>query len=169
MRGEGAGAVVLTTGTFLNGLMHVGDRQQSGGRAGDRAAVGLTAALWAGTLQAGAATSKAIIEDPLGDANFVNDQGTGDGSFGDFNQAGVLGGKRLTVLPVWELLFEKIPDGAVPIATALSMFLRAAGIIEPAHALAVFSPHTHRIATRCGFGEVWLYERAGEDWVPASP
>jgi tRNA uridine 5-carboxymethylaminomethyl modification enzyme len=40
-----ARAVVLTTGTFLNGLMHIGDRQQSGGRAGDRAAVGLTAAL----------------------------------------------------------------------------------------------------------------------------
>jgi tRNA uridine 5-carboxymethylaminomethyl modification enzyme len=40
-----ARAVVLTTGTFLNGLMHVGARQQSGGRAGDRAAVGLTAAL----------------------------------------------------------------------------------------------------------------------------
>jgi len=39
------GAVILTTGTFLNGLIHVGDRQQSGGRAGDRAAVGLTAAL----------------------------------------------------------------------------------------------------------------------------
>jgi tRNA uridine 5-carboxymethylaminomethyl modification enzyme len=38
-------AVILTTGTFLNGLMHVGARQQSGGRAGDRAAVGLTAAL----------------------------------------------------------------------------------------------------------------------------
>ena len=38
-------AVVLTTGTFLNGLIHVGQRQQSGGRAGDRAAVGLTAAL----------------------------------------------------------------------------------------------------------------------------
>ncbi len=40
-----APAVVLTTGTFLNGLLHVGDRQMSGGRAGDRAAVGLTAAL----------------------------------------------------------------------------------------------------------------------------
>jgi D-alanine-D-alanine ligase len=25
---------------------------------------------------------------------------------------------RLTVLPVWELLFENIPEGAVPIATA---------------------------------------------------
>jgi D-alanine-D-alanine ligase len=31
---------------------------------------------------------------------------------------GVLGGTRLTVLPVWELTFEKIPEGAVPIATA---------------------------------------------------
>lgn len=33
------------------------------------------------------AGSKPQIEDVLGDANFVNDQGTGDGSFGDFNQA----------------------------------------------------------------------------------
>src|SRR5688500_18941096 len=30
---------------------------------------------------------KPSIEDPVGDANFINDQGTGDGSFGDFNQA----------------------------------------------------------------------------------
>ena len=44
-----------------------------------------------GVVAAGAAPGAAApapqIEDPLGDANFVNDQGTGDGSFGDFNQA----------------------------------------------------------------------------------
>jgi tRNA uridine 5-carboxymethylaminomethyl modification enzyme len=48
-----AGAVIVTTGTFLNGLLHVGDRQVSGGRAGDRAAVGLTAALQRAGLETG--------------------------------------------------------------------------------------------------------------------
>ena len=38
------------------------------------------------SLQASAA-SKPQIEDPVGDSNFVNDQGTGDGSFGDQTQA----------------------------------------------------------------------------------
>lgn len=35
------------------------------------------------SLPATAAAPSKIIEDPLGDANFVNDQGTGDGSTGD--------------------------------------------------------------------------------------
>ena len=41
----GAATVVLTTGTFLQGRMHVGSKQSTGGRAGDRASQGLSAAL----------------------------------------------------------------------------------------------------------------------------
>src|ERR1043166_5949870 len=37
--------VILTTGTFLKGLMHIGQNQQSGGRAGESAAMGLSASL----------------------------------------------------------------------------------------------------------------------------
>jgi tRNA uridine 5-carboxymethylaminomethyl modification enzyme len=37
--------VVITTGTFLRGLMHVGSNQQPGGRAGDSAAMGLSGSL----------------------------------------------------------------------------------------------------------------------------
>src|SRR5229473_6275464 len=37
--------VVVTTGTFLKGLMHIGQNQQSGGRAGEAAATGLSASL----------------------------------------------------------------------------------------------------------------------------
>ena len=40
-----AQTVVITTGTFLRGLMHVGDAQQKGGRSGEAAATGLSAAL----------------------------------------------------------------------------------------------------------------------------
>ena len=40
-----AKTVVLTNGTFLNGLIHIGEQNFGGGRAGERAAVGLTAAL----------------------------------------------------------------------------------------------------------------------------
>ncbi len=37
--------VVITTGTFLRGLMHIGQNQQSGGRAGESAAIGLSGSL----------------------------------------------------------------------------------------------------------------------------
>jgi tRNA uridine 5-carboxymethylaminomethyl modification enzyme len=40
-----AGAVVLTTGTFLGGVMHIGDRQVPGGRTGEAAASRLAARL----------------------------------------------------------------------------------------------------------------------------
>ena len=39
------GAVILTTGTFLRGLMHTGERQTEGGRVGEAAALNLSGAL----------------------------------------------------------------------------------------------------------------------------
>ena len=40
-----ANAVVLTSGTFLNGIIHIGEAQYGGGRSGERASIGITAAL----------------------------------------------------------------------------------------------------------------------------
>jgi tRNA uridine 5-carboxymethylaminomethyl modification enzyme len=40
-----ARAVILTSGTFMNGVIHIGERRHGGGRAGERASVGLTASL----------------------------------------------------------------------------------------------------------------------------
>src|SRR5258705_7321749 len=37
--------VIVTTGTFLKGLMHIGQNQQSGGRAGESASLGVSASL----------------------------------------------------------------------------------------------------------------------------
>src|SRR6266404_2490367 len=37
--------VIVTTGTFLKGLMHIGENKQSGGRAGEAAAMGLSGSL----------------------------------------------------------------------------------------------------------------------------
>ncbi|MBT8235098.1 MAG: tRNA uridine-5-carboxymethylaminomethyl(34) synthesis enzyme MnmG [Bacteroidia bacterium] len=37
-----ARSVILTNGTFLNGLIHIGNKQFGGGRAGERAATGIT-------------------------------------------------------------------------------------------------------------------------------
>jgi tRNA uridine 5-carboxymethylaminomethyl modification enzyme len=48
LKGKGfvpARAVILTTGTFLQALMHVGDKKEIGGRLGDSAAVGLSKCL----------------------------------------------------------------------------------------------------------------------------
>ncbi len=40
-----AKSVILTNGTFLNGLIHIGDKQFGGGRAGERGSVGITECL----------------------------------------------------------------------------------------------------------------------------
>src|SRR5690625_230497 len=40
-----ARTVVLTTGTFGNGIIHIGDTQFGGGRSGERSSVGISAAL----------------------------------------------------------------------------------------------------------------------------
>ncbi len=44
-RGVAAGAVVLTTGTFLRGLIHIGEERTPAGRAGEAPAVGLSLTL----------------------------------------------------------------------------------------------------------------------------
>ncbi len=38
-------SVVLTSGTFLNGLIHIGESQYGGGRSGEKASIGISAAL----------------------------------------------------------------------------------------------------------------------------
>src|SRR5712672_145616 len=44
-RALGAGAVVLTTGTFLRGLIHIGEQKTPAGRVGEAPAIGLSATL----------------------------------------------------------------------------------------------------------------------------
>jgi tRNA uridine 5-carboxymethylaminomethyl modification enzyme len=46
-------SVVLTNGTFLNGLIHIGEKQFGGGRAGESAAYGITEDLVAAGFQSG--------------------------------------------------------------------------------------------------------------------
>jgi tRNA uridine 5-carboxymethylaminomethyl modification enzyme len=48
-----AKSVVLTNGTFLNGLIHIGDKQFGGGRAGESAAYGITEDLIKAGFEAG--------------------------------------------------------------------------------------------------------------------
>src|SRR5205823_2550840 len=45
--------IILTTGTFLRGLMHTGDKQESGGRSGEAAAGHLSSSLTEIGLQLG--------------------------------------------------------------------------------------------------------------------
>ncbi|HET7483407.1 MAG TPA: hypothetical protein VFK89_11160 [Actinomycetota bacterium] len=52
-------------------------------------ATGLVASIVGSPGVATAAKETKIVTDPSGDSNGINDQGTGDGSFGDFTQAGV--------------------------------------------------------------------------------
>ena len=40
-------SVVLTNGTFLNGLIHIGEKQFGGGRAGESASKGINHSIWA--------------------------------------------------------------------------------------------------------------------------
>jgi len=40
-----AKSVILTSGTFLNGIIHIGESQYGGGRSGERASVGISSAL----------------------------------------------------------------------------------------------------------------------------
>ena len=40
-----AKTVILTNGTFLNGIIHIGEKKFGGGRSGERAATGLTETL----------------------------------------------------------------------------------------------------------------------------
>src|SRR6202012_2777219 len=48
-----AKTVVITTGTFLRGLMHIGSNQQSGGRAGDAPAMNFSRSLKKAGLELG--------------------------------------------------------------------------------------------------------------------
>ena len=48
-----AKSIVLTSGTFMNGIIHVGNQQTTGGRMGDRASYGITEQLTALGLESG--------------------------------------------------------------------------------------------------------------------
>lgn len=44
-QGYSARAVILTSGTFMNGIIHIGEKKFGGGRMGERASTGITASL----------------------------------------------------------------------------------------------------------------------------
>lgn len=91
-------------------------------------ALSVVAAMAATSLGASAGVPKPQIVDPLGDANFVNDQGTGDGSFGDQTAADV--GTVSDILGVTmsndakNLMIAFDMEAAPPAATAVAYRLR---------------------------------------------
>lgn len=78
-----AGAVILTSGTFLNGQIHIGDKSYGGGRMGEGASRGLTGALnnlgfESGRLKTGTpprldgrSINYGVLEEQIGDAEPV--------------------------------------------------------------------------------------------------
>lgn len=74
------------------------------------------------------AAPKPSIEDPLGDSNFVNDQGTGDGSMGDVNPADAGTVSDLTGVTFWNdaktLYIQVDTEAAPPAATGIGYRVR---------------------------------------------
>lgn len=54
-------AVVLTNGTFLNGLIHLGEKQYGGGRAGEKSSTGITEQLIKLGFEAGRIDRKSVV------------------------------------------------------------------------------------------------------------
>ena len=57
--------VIITAGTFLNGLIHIGDKTFGGGRAGERASTGITEDLVKKGFEAGFLPSQAYSDQCL--------------------------------------------------------------------------------------------------------
>lgn len=74
------------------------------------------------------AAPKPTIEDPLGDANFINDQGTGDGSFGDITAADAGTVSDITAITLSNdaknLVVTIETEAAPPAATAVGFRVR---------------------------------------------
>lgn len=130
-----AKAVVLTAGTFLNGLMHIGRTMIQGGRVGELASYGLTEQLKAmgfetGRMKTGTPVrldgrtiDYSLAERQDGDTDFHHfsfmPQSTPKSSTNDNNTEGKTSTKLLPSLPCWtiatneevhEILREGLPD-----------------------------------------------------------
>ena len=131
--------------------------------------------------QAGAAP-KPQIEDPLGDANFLNDQGTGDGST-SVNQADAGTVSDITAVTIWnnaKTLYLRVDtEAAPPAATGIGYRVR----VNPSDAgtycleFEVYHPGANNIVTtpvgylydRCEGGDPIPLKILGTQWeIPRS-